>query len=345
MVALRGAAIDAFLKRPDPAQPIVLVYGPDAGLVRERADALIASAIDDANDPFALVRLEGDELSADPARLAEEALTIPLFGGRRAIRVRAGSRNFSSAVENLADLPMKDCRVVIEAGDLKPDHALRKTCERGKGAVAIACYADDERALAGLIDDELRAANLKIAPDARGALLGSLGGDRQASRNELRKLALYAHGDGEITLQHVAAIVTDASDLRIDPIIDFTFSGQTSALETAIAKAMHAKIDPGQILMLTQRHAASLHRASVVAAGGQSISEAVKGAFFRLHFSREKHVEAALRHFSSERLFGIIEQLGVAAFEARCNSSLASAIAQRVLMAIAANARRRTSSI
>ena len=51
----------------------------DAGLVRERADALIASALDDPSDPFALVHLEGDELSSDPARLTEEALTIPLL--------------------------------------------------------------------------------------------------------------------------------------------------------------------------------------------------------------------------------------------------------------------------
>ena len=51
-----------FLARPDPGRPIILLYGPDAGLVRERADALLASAVDDPNDPFSLVRLDGDEL-------------------------------------------------------------------------------------------------------------------------------------------------------------------------------------------------------------------------------------------------------------------------------------------
>ncbi|MBC7051877.1 DNA polymerase III subunit delta, partial [Salmonella enterica subsp. enterica serovar Enteritidis] len=44
MVALRGREIDAFLARPDAGRPIILLYGPDPGLVRERADALIASA-------------------------------------------------------------------------------------------------------------------------------------------------------------------------------------------------------------------------------------------------------------------------------------------------------------
>src|ERR1700750_833708 len=91
MVALRGKEIDSFLARPDPARPVILLYGPDAGLVRERADTLLASAVDNPNDPFSMVKMDGDELAADPSRLVDEAMTVPLFGGRRAIRLRAGS--------------------------------------------------------------------------------------------------------------------------------------------------------------------------------------------------------------------------------------------------------------
>ena len=73
MTAIKAADVDRFIARPDPAQPIVLVYGPDAGLVRERVDALVRASVDDPNDPFALVRIEGEELSANPSRLVEEA--------------------------------------------------------------------------------------------------------------------------------------------------------------------------------------------------------------------------------------------------------------------------------
>ena len=143
MVALRGKEIDAFLARPDPSRPIILLYGPDAGLVRERADALMASAVDDPNDPFSLVRMDGDELAAEPSRLVDEAMTVPLFGGRRAIRIRAGSRSFASGIDTLAEMQPKDCRIVIEAGELRPDAPLRKACEKAKTAVAIAFSMED----------------------------------------------------------------------------------------------------------------------------------------------------------------------------------------------------------
>src|ERR1700676_4264495 len=261
MVALRGKEIDAFLARPDPGRPIILLYGPDAGLVRERADALLASAVDDPNDPFSLVRLDGDELSAEPSRLVDEAMTVPLFGGRRAIRVRAGSRSFASGVDTLADSPLKDCRIVIEAGELRPESPLRKACERAKTAVAIGCYPDGERDLAKLMDDELRASQLRIAPDARAALTALLGGDRQASRNELKKLTLYAHGQGEVTLDDVMVVVADASARKIDPMVEGAFAGRPDLVESEFAKAMVAGTYPGLIIFAPTPPAAGVHKA------------------------------------------------------------------------------------
>ena len=75
MVALKAAEIDRFLARPDSARPIVLLFGPDAGLVRERAEGMIRLSVDDPHDPFSLVRIEGEDLSGDPSRLVEEANT------------------------------------------------------------------------------------------------------------------------------------------------------------------------------------------------------------------------------------------------------------------------------
>jgi DNA polymerase-3 subunit delta len=341
MVALRGKDIDSFLVRPDPARPIILLYGPDAGLVRERADALMTSAVDDPNDPFSLVRLDGDDLATEPSRLVDEAMTVPLFGGRRAIRIKAGSRSFASGVDVLANSTIQDCRIVIEAGELRPESPLRKACERAKNAVAIACYPDTERDLARLIDEELRLSRLTIAPDARAALMSLLGGDRQASRNELRKIALYAHGQREITLIDVMAVVSDASDFKLDPIIDAAFAGRPEVVETEFAKAMIAGTYPGLVISAAQRQVAALHKAALLMESGAPASSAAESGFPRLHFSRKTAVETALNNFSASRLTHVMDQLAGAALETRKQAALAFAIAQRALMSIAVNARRR----
>ena len=285
MVAIKASDAEAFIARPDPARPVVLIFGPDAGLVSERATALIKASVDDVNDPFSLVRLEAEELSANPARLAEEAQTIPLFGGRRAVWAKAGSRNIAPAVEAVLGLPTSECRVVIEAGDLRRNSPLRVLCERAKNAAALPCYADTERDLGRLVDSEMRAAGLALKPDARAMLIPLLGGDRAASRNELRKLALYARGRAEIDVDDIAAVVSDASALALDELVDTAFAGRPSDLEAQLAKVRAAGSSVGSIFFAAQRQLAQLHKWRTAIESGAPFS--IDSVQPPLHFRRK----------------------------------------------------------
>jgi DNA polymerase III subunit delta len=342
MVAIKAADVDAFVGRPDPVRRVVLVFGPDAGLIGERVRAILAASVDDISDPFALARLEGEELAAEPSRLVAEALTMPLFGGRRAIWVKAGSRNIAPAVETLLDEPLfaaaAQCRVVIEAGDLRRNAPLRILCERAKNAAALPCYADSERDRAKLIDEEMRQAGLSLAPDARAALIPLLGGDRAASRSEIQKLALYAHGRRQVGIDDVEAVVSDASALTIEDIVDAAFAGRPGELETQLAKARVAGTAAGSILFNAQRQLAQLHRWRTAIEQGQPFSlDALQPP---LPFRRRPLVEAALKAWSASRLAAAMSQLADAVLDSRRNPALADTIAERALLAIAAGGRR-----
>jgi DNA polymerase III subunit delta len=342
MVAIKAADVDGFVARPDRARPVVLVFGPDLGLVSERANALIKASVDDPADPFQLARLEGEEIAADPARLAEEAQTMPLFGGRRAVWVKAGARNIAPAVEALLAVAVPECRVVIEAGDLRRNAPLRVLCERARNAAALPCYADSERDRGRLIDEEMRAAGLVLAPDARALLIPLLGGDRAASRNEIRKLTLYARGRGEegkpVSVDDVAAVVSDASALALDDIVDAAFAGQPDQLEVQLAKARTAGSPAGSILFAAQRQVAQLHKWRIAIEQGAPFS--LDAAQPPVHFRRKATVEAALARWNAARLAAAMAELAAAALEARMKPALADVIAERVLLALAAERRR-----
>jgi DNA polymerase III subunit delta len=342
MTALKAGEIDAFIARPDPARPIALIFGPDLGLVRERTEALIAKSVDDLNDPFALARIEGDTLAEEPERLVEEAHTVPLFGGRRAVWVKAGSRNFVAAVERvIAAPPASDCRVVIEAGDLKRSAPLRTACERAAVVAAIPCYVDGERELGRLVDDEMRSARLTIAPDARGLLLSLIGGDRRASRNEVRKLALYAHGRTRVEVDDVLAVVADASALALDGIIDAAFTGRPADVEALFARARAQAMPASVVVVSTLKQATQLHRARVAIEAGSSVGEASARMTPPVHFRRKAAVETALSSWTAARLERTMAQLAEAALDTRRRPILAEPICERALLSIAVAARRK----
>jgi len=341
MTAIKASDVDRFIIKPDPARPIVLVFGPDAGLVRERVDALVRASVDDPNDPFALARIEGDELSGNPARLVEETHTVPLFGGRRAVLVKAGARNIASAVETIIASPSSECRVIIEAGNLSKSAPLRSLCEKAKVAAALPCYPDNERALSQLIDDEVHEANLVIGPDARATLLALLGSDRLASRNEIRKLALYAQGKKTIEVADVMAVVADASQIALDGVVDAVFAGRTGEADAEFNKARASGSSPAAIISAAIRQVANLHKMKLGLEGGDSIEFVLKRAAPPVHFSRESAVEGALRAWSPARLLRTMSQLAEASLEMRRNALLAEAIVQRTLLSIAVNARKK----
>jgi DNA polymerase-3 subunit delta len=334
VVALKAAEVENFLTRADRAPPVILVYGPDAGLVHERAEKLIHGWIENPSDPFVLARLAGEEV--EPTRLVEEANTIALFGGRRAVWVKGGGRSLVPAVEALIGAPSPDCRVVIEAGELRANSPLRVACEQAENAVTLPCYPDDEAQLLRLIESEMRGSALSISPEASSVLASLLGGDRLASRQELAKLALFARGKGAVDLHDIIAVVSDASALEADDLVDAAFAGQTGELELKLARARTAGIAPGTVVFAAVRHAGQLHKARGAIERGASSWEAAKGIFG--YFNRRKAVDAALRTWTSARLERAMAQLAEAALESRRQSTLASVIEQRALLALATNA-------
>src|SRR5437660_5231916 len=85
---LPPSRVAAFLQQPDPDIRAVLLYGPDDGLVRERAGTIARTVCADLTDPFRVADLSPATLAADPARLADEAAQLSLTGGQRVVRVR-----------------------------------------------------------------------------------------------------------------------------------------------------------------------------------------------------------------------------------------------------------------
>jgi DNA polymerase-3 subunit delta len=341
VVALKAGEVDSFVARPSTERPIVLLFGPDAGLVRERAEKLINTSVDDPHDPFALVRIEGDTLASEPSRLVEEAHTVPLFGGRRAVWIKAGSRPFVGAVEAVVASPPIDCRIVIEAGDLKRNAPLRAICEKAKCAVVLPCYPDGERDLIRLVDDEMREAKLGIAPDARAALVSLIGGDRQSSRSEIRKLALYAHGRDRIVLDDVLAVVADASALALDAVVDAAFAGRTVETESQLSKALSAGTSAGAILSAALRYVTQLHKARAALDAGEDNYAAMRNFVPPVNFRREAQVKSALNAWSAPRLQRVMEQLAETTLGTRRTAALADSLMQRALLSIATSARRR----
>lgn len=342
MGALKAHEVEGFLRAPTAGLRFFLVYGPDTGLVSERADALAAARLGaSASDPFALMRLDSDQLAADPARLLDEMHTVPLFGGERLIRVRAGSKSLQGALEPALSGPEPAASLIVEAGDLKASAPLRKLFEGARLAVTLPCYPDEARDLARVIDEELGAGGLRITPEARRLLQANLGGDRLASRQEIRKLMLYCHGREIIDEQAVLDISGDVSAQAVDALIDALGLGDPAEVAAVYRRLVGEGANVGAIGNSALRHLMQLQLARAEIDRGRTASEALRAVVPPVFGKRQASFERQLVLWTVEKTERAAELLQQAVLDSRRYPAIAEALIERALLSSAAAAKRR----
>ncbi|MER8546417.1 DNA polymerase III subunit delta [Mesorhizobium sp. M0684] len=343
MAQKKAYEVDAWLAKPDPRVSIVLLYGPDRGLVAERAKAFAGKTGLPLDDPFSVVRLDGSEVDRDEGRLLDEARTVPMFSERRLLWVRnAGAQKaLADDVKALTSEPARDAIILIEAGDLKKGVGLRAVVEAADNAMALPCYADEARDIDTVIDDELRKAGMSMTLEARQALRRNLGGDRLASRGEIEKLVLYAHGQAEIGLDDVKATSGDVSGLSFDAAVDALLEGRIADFDTAFTRHCQSGGQPFLVLSSAMRQLQAIQAMrGLMDAGGRNAASVVAAARPPVFFSRRKLVEKALERWSSEALGRALNRLQTAVLQTRRRPDLSVALARQALLGIAVESAR-----
>lgn len=341
MAQKKAGEVDAFLSRPDTSFPVVLLYGPDPGLVAERSERVIGLSGVDRNDPFAAVTLAAEDIEKDPGRLIDEARTISMFGGRRLVRVRgAGAgKSLAEAIADLSADPPPDTTIVVEAGDLKKSAALRGLVERSRYGMALPCYQDEGRAVDRMIDEELALAGLTLEREARDELRSRLGADRLASRGEVRKLCLYAFGQTMITEGDVRAVVGDVSADTVDEVVDAVVGGEVKRLPHLIARLTAAGTSTHQLHQALLKYLQQLQAMrEAVERHGEPVSRAVERR--RPHFRRKAAMQNALQAWPLDAITDALGRIERDILASRKQSDLAETITRSTLFGIAVEAAR-----
>lgn len=335
---LTAGRIEAFLRQPDPGVRAVLLFGPDAGLVRERADTLARAICPDPHDPFRIAELSAATLAADPARLADEAAQIGLMGGRRVVRLRDAGDAVAPLLQRLLAESAGDALVVAEAGDLPARSALRKACEDAPAAAAIGCYPDAARDLAMMIRDACAAHRIRISRDAADFLVEHLGGDRLLTRAELDKLTLYAGDGGQISLDDARAVVADSALLSLDDALFAALEGDAAALDRALARVFQEGGAPVTVIRALLRHLQRLHLVAARIAGGAALDAAIRAARPPIFFKEQDNWRRQLTRWSENRLRAALARVAEAEFRMKQTGLPAETICRETMFALAREA-------
>jgi DNA polymerase-3 subunit delta len=302
--------IEPFVKKPDPAARAILVYGPDNGLMKERARTMGKTVVADLSDPFNVTTFNADDLVDDPARLFDEAQSISMMGGARLIRIENGADKISPMLRDYLDNPSPDNLIIIEAGELGPKSPLRALFEKSKNAAAVPCYVEDERGLATLIRQMLSESGYTAQGDAVTWLATNIAGDRGRARSEIEKLILYMGGTGgTVMLADAQAACGEAGTADFDELVYAVAGAKREVALSTYNKLLEEGVAPVSILRTLQNHFKKLHYTQAAIAQGASVETAMKSLQPPIFFKLEQPFKAQLQRWPMPRLQTVMNRL------------------------------------
>lgn len=351
---LAGARAHSWIKSPPTDCPGVLLFGSDAGLCAERAQQIAKKFSPNPGDPFSTTVLSADDLSGDPARLADEMVAQSLLGDVRLIRLRLShERGAASIAKTIKALDARPdtcaAKLIIEAGAMTPRSAIRKAFEAAKHFAAIACYADSQADIANMVRTSLRDLNIGIETDALDALVPLLEGDRRMARSEIEKLALYkgygekdgAQENVKVSLADIKILIGGAGAAGLDDIVFDAMAGNVKTMDASLRRALAGKINPHSVLAALQRHIVRLHQASASIASGSSADEAMRGLRPPVFVMRKNAFGTALRIWPETALARAISQSLETEKNMKSTGAPVDALLGRLLIALSSYAAKR----
>jgi DNA polymerase-3 subunit delta len=347
MILAKRPDVERFLADPKAKARAVVVYGRDHGAVRELAEGLARKISPVRDDPFNVALLVDGDLSDNPARLEEELQALSLMGGPRLVRLRLTSER--AALDKLAAEALTghaegrfnpDAFLIVEAGALGRDSALRKAAEKAEQAAAIPVYEDEPGDLMRIVREALTRDQVGLTSDALELFVSRLPKERGVARAEIERLALYlGPGSGKIAdpaeLEAFLGVEPEAS---LSDAANEAFGGRGAPAQAGLRRAFAEGETGPAAVRAAGLHLARLRRAGALIADGSDPKIAAKavGVFWK----QEREFLRQVRAWTGAELDKVQPDVLEADKACKTSGSPDALLAERLLLSIAGRAKR-----
>ncbi|MGX9966572.1 DNA polymerase III subunit delta [Roseomonas sp. F4] len=266
MAKLDPKRISGFLADPGKTR-VVLLHGDDAGLARERAEALLRAVLGgDLSDPFRLAELSREE-AARPGALAGEAAALAMTGGRRVVRLRDATDAHATPLKD-ALAGAGEALLILEGGEMTARSKLRALAESAPDVMVIACWRETPEELVGTITRLLREQGVQVERPVAAWLAARLGEDRMLLRRAVEVLALHAGPGGTVDEATALACVAEGASADLDTALMAATAGEPLAADAALDAAFAEGANAVMVVRATLRHVQRLHEAQIAGDSG-----------------------------------------------------------------------------
>jgi DNA polymerase-3 subunit delta len=295
MIVSRHGEIDVFLNSPPSTVRAALIYGRDLAIVRERAEILAARVTERPDDPFDVAVLSESDM--DGGGLEGALAAFSLMGGRRLVRLtfvgdkigpdRAAAETLATHLDGGFN---PDAFLLIEAGALGKDSALKRVAEKAPACMVVPCYEDEIGDLTRFTREALAADRVGMTAEALELFVSRLPRERGPARREIERLVLFLGPGrgGSASAPDLEAFLGIEPGASLADAASDAFGGRLGRAYAALRCAGQAGEDGAAAVRALSSHLARLRRIITLHEAGVGLPAAAKAA--KVFWKDEKEV-------------------------------------------------------
>ncbi len=280
----------------DPGLRFTLLYGPD-----EAASRALARLPEGER-----VEIGGPELRADPARLADEAASISLFGDKRHIVVEPAGDEILAALEALLSVSAAGNSVAVVAGALKPTSKILRLAQSSRQAAAFVSYMPEARDTPRLVQELARDEGLTMRPELARRIADAAAGNRAVIAQELAKYALYLDAapdcPAKLDEDAVSAVGAANEEGDLSRLVDSVAIGDPARLHAELLRLSSEGVEGIPLLRAVIRRLILLAPMRADVESGKSIESVLSTRGKAIFWKERDSVAAQLSRWPAEMI-------------------------------------------
>ena len=223
-----------------------LLYGENYGLKKDIEDFIKIEIKKNSN--VEVLKLYENEIINNEENFYNFVYSGSLFSDKKIITICEATDKIINKMTDIYEKCPENIYIIVFSEILEKKSKLRNFFEKEKKTICIPCYADNEKNLEIIAQNELKKKNIKLSREIINLLIEKSNTDRHYLRNEIEKIKSYSLNKKILEMDEIKLLINFSGDYKSDVLVNECLCGNISQYKKIISEIYVSAVN--QIILL-----------------------------------------------------------------------------------------------
>ena len=272
----------------------ILFYGSNHGLVELLFNSSLKVLSIKKNDPFAVSKLNTQNLIENPSCLSEALSTYSLISDKRTVLLDLCNYSLNKKITDILisalKLKIDNYNLFIKADNLRSQSELIKFANNSKLGLLVPCYEETFVNIKTKLLNILNENNLQFNEDFILELISKFSSDSSINQMEFDKLKTFLINNDKVNQENLLNLINENTDININKVAVLCANGNIKEALFFYDKTVQSSVSPLIVIRAILKHFKIIENILYQISNGNNIEYAMNSLQPPIFFKDKPHI-------------------------------------------------------